>query len=94
MVPYTKFICTVPIGLIKKVQLNEYETDPYFLQLSQNMAIDCLFTFVFSPCYYLNLPVLCQKLFCFDVHKNFLFKTGKFRKKHKSKQTIACHVLA
>ena len=31
------------------VQLNEYETDPYFLQLSQNMATNCLFTFVFFP---------------------------------------------
>ena len=30
------------------VQLNEYETDPYFLQLSQNMSTNCLFTFVFS----------------------------------------------
>ena len=31
------------------VQLNEYQSDPYFLQLSQNMATNCLFTFVFLP---------------------------------------------
>ena len=33
------------------LQLNENETDPYFLQLSQNMATNCLFNFVlcFSP---------------------------------------------
>ena len=35
------------------VQLNEYETAPDFLQLSQNMTSDCLFTFVFFP----SLPV-------------------------------------
>jgi hypothetical protein len=33
----------------KKIQLNEYETVPDFLQLSQNMTSDCLFTFVFFP---------------------------------------------
>ena len=30
-----------------KTQLNEYDTAPYFLQLSQNMKSDCLFTNVF-----------------------------------------------
>jgi hypothetical protein len=34
---------------VAEVQLNEYETAPYFLQLSQRMTIDCLFTFVFFP---------------------------------------------
>ena len=72
------------------VQLNEYETDPYFHQLGQNMVTNCLFTFVFSP----FLPVLRQKLFCFDVQNNFRHKTGKNGEKHKSKQAIACHVLA
>ena len=42
---------------VRALQLNEYDTDPYFLQLSQNMATNCLFTFVF-PRSYLNLPVL------------------------------------
>ena len=57
----------------RKVQLNDYETDPYFLQLSQNMATNYLFDFVFSPVLtsYLNLPVLRQKMFCFDVLNNF-----------------------
>ena len=31
------------------VQYNEYQTDPYFIQLSQNMEANCLFTFVFFP---------------------------------------------
>ena len=34
---------------IYEIQLNEYETALYFLQLSQNMTSDCLFTFVFFP---------------------------------------------
>ena len=33
----------------QKPVVNECETDPYFLQLSQNMATNCLFTFVFFP---------------------------------------------
>jgi hypothetical protein len=45
------------------LQLNEYETAPYSLKLSQNMASNCLFTFVFFPHSHLNLPVLRQKLF-------------------------------
>ena len=62
-------ICTIFL-LGFTIQLNEYETAPYFLQLSQNMTSNCLFTFVFSRSY-LNLPILCQKLFCFDVQNNF-----------------------
>ena len=30
------------------VQLNEYETAPYLIQLSQNLTSDCLLTFVFQ----------------------------------------------
>ena len=30
-------------------KLNKYETDPYFLQLSQKMATNCLLIFVFLP---------------------------------------------
>ena len=41
-----------------------------------------------------NLPVLSLKLFYFDVQNNFQRKTGKLEEKHKSKQTIICHVLA
>ena len=29
--------------------LSEYDSDPYFLQLSQNMATNCLLIFVFLP---------------------------------------------
>ena len=36
-------------SILCHIQLNEFETDPYFLQLSQNMATNCLFTFVFFP---------------------------------------------
>ena len=31
------------------VQLNEYETPPYFIQLSQNLMSDCLLICVFLP---------------------------------------------
>ena len=30
------------IFMIYYVQLNQYETAPYFLQLSQNLKLDCL----------------------------------------------------
>ena len=51
------------LPLNQVLQLNEYETAPYFLQLSQNMTSDCLFTFVFSP----FLP----EFTCFAQKKNF-----------------------
>ena len=60
------------------VQLNEYETAPYFIQFSQN----------------LNLPELNLKLFCSDVQTNFRFSSGKFEGKHRNQQTITCQVLA
>ena len=31
------------------LQLNEYETAPYFIQFSQNLTCDCLLISVFSP---------------------------------------------
>ena len=31
------------------IQLNEYETAPYFIQFSQNLTCDCLFISVFCP---------------------------------------------
>ena len=43
----------------KWLQLNEYETAPYFIQFSQNLTCDCLLISVFSP----NLPELIIKLF-------------------------------
>ena len=36
-------------SIIAKVKHNDYETNPYFLQLSQKMATKCLFIFVFFP---------------------------------------------
>ena len=51
----------------KWVQLNEYETDPYFLQLSQNMTSDCLFTFVFFP----EFTCFAQKIVLFWCSEQF-----------------------
>jgi hypothetical protein len=65
-----------------------------FLQLSQEMAADCLL--LFFPRSYLNLPDLCKRLFCSNVQKKFSQKqvnSGKNGEKHKSKQAIACQVL-
>ena len=56
-----------------ELQLNEYETDPYFLQLSQNVTSDCLFTFVFFPRSYLNL------LTCFEPKIVLNIKTKQVR---------------
>ena len=47
--PSLNEVTGLPIPYSYELQLHEYETDPYFLQLSQNMASDCLFTFVFFP---------------------------------------------
>ena len=47
-VNFCRFIFSFYI-LIEIVQLNEYQIDPCFLELSQNMAANCLFTFVFFP---------------------------------------------
>ena len=33
----------------KVLQLNEYETAPYFVQFSQNLTSDCLLISVFYP---------------------------------------------
>ena len=75
------------------VQLNEYETAPYFLHfLRQKMRRNCLFTFVFSlflPEFTCFVPKI--GFFC-DVQNNFRHKTGKNGEKHKSKQIISCHV--
>ena len=32
-----------------KIQLNDYETAPYFIQFSQNLTCDCLLISEFSP---------------------------------------------
>ena len=69
---------------------------PYFLQLSQNMATNCLFTFVFFPI------LTWVYMFCVENcsdHKNktiFVTKQVNSVKNegNKIKQTISCHVLA
>ena len=37
------------LQIIPFLQLNEYETAPYFIQFSQNLTCDCLLISVFSP---------------------------------------------
>jgi hypothetical protein len=81
----------------KLSQLNDCETDPYFLQLSQNMAINCLFDFVFFPVLtwiYLFCAKNCFVLMFRTIFSAKQVNLGKCGEKHKSKQTIACHVLA
>ena len=47
---------TLITGLM--IKPNEYETDPY----SKTWQLIVCLVLCFSPCSYLNLPVLCQKL--------------------------------
>jgi hypothetical protein len=47
--------------LTKIAQLNKYETDLYFLTLSQHMNTDCLLIYVF---FYRLLRVAILKLWC------------------------------
>ena len=67
------------------IQLNKYETTPYFFLLNQNLSCDCLLICVL-PCFYLNIPDLKQKMFCFDVQN----KNGV---KHRNQQTKTYKVL-
>ena len=49
------------------LQLNEYETAPYFVQFSQNLTCNCLLNFVFFPKFTLAEPKIalfwCSKQF-------------------------------
>ena len=55
-------------------RLNKYKTAPYFFYQTKTWhTIVCWFL-----CFYLNLPDLMLKLFCFDVQNNFRFRSGKF----------------
>ena len=47
-------------------QTNIRQHHIFFLS-NQNLTCDCLLIFVFYPRFYLNLPDLNLKLFCFDV---------------------------
>ena len=81
----------------RDVQLNEYEKSPYFLQLSQNMAYDCMFTYMFFPVL-TWIYLFCAKK-CSEHQNKTMFgakqvNSGKNEEKHNSKQSISCHVLA
>ena len=81
----------------KMVQFNECQTDPCFLQLSQNMPADCLFTFVLFPIL-AWIYLICAKN-CFVLMFKIIFSSkqvnsGKNREKHIRKQTITCQVFA
>jgi hypothetical protein len=60
------------------LQLKEYETVVYFLQLSQNLTWDCLLIFVNSSVF---LPVfaLCAHNFFCDLQNNFISTSCKNR---------------
>ena len=51
-------------------QLNEYETAPYFIQLSKNMTSDCLYISVF----YLFLPVFawCDHKIVLQINTQYM----------------------
>ena len=53
------------------VQLNEYETDLFYLKLSQHMTTDCLLIYGFFTRFYLFLCVVILRLFCTDM-KNLI----------------------
>ena len=44
------------------IQLNVSETDPYFLQLSQNMTTECSLTFVSLPVLTCSEPKIILKV--------------------------------
>ena len=69
-------------NLKTKVQLNEYEKAPYFIQLSQNMTSDCLLICVFT-CFYQFLHDVTMKLFCFDLENSFMITSCKNREINK-----------
>ena len=75
-------VCISEVGIV--VQLNEYETAPYFIQLSQNLTSDCLlflFIYLFLPVFAFcaHKIVLQIKTKQFDYHiMQELVKTGKF----------------
>ena len=56
--------------LAQTLQLNEYETDLYFLQLIQNMATSCLPTFVFFP-FLPEFPCFAPKFVLFWCSEQF-----------------------
>ena len=63
------------------VQLNEYETGPYFIQLSQNLTSDCLLISVYLPvftrCNHKTVLQIKTKQFHDHIMQE-LVKTGKY----------------
>ena len=59
------------------VQLNEYETAPYFIQFSQNLTCELFVDVCVFPLIPPNLSELNLKLFCSDVENNSRFSSGK-----------------
>ena len=75
------------------IQLNEYETAPYFIQFSRNLTSDCLLISVLYPEFTWAEP------WNYFEHQNktisnFRFSSGKFGGKNRNQQTITCQVLA
>ena len=74
------------------IQLNEYETALYFLQLSQNMISDCLFIFVFFPVFtwiYLFWAQNCSKHQIKTIFGAKQVNSGKNGEKHKVNKHLA-----
>ena len=60
----------------RKVQLNEYETVLYFLQLSQNLTWKLISVYL-SACFYQFLHDVLIKLFCRSKQNNFMSTSCK-----------------
>ena len=87
LLPYFyRFWCHYPLITYVNInlQLNEYELDPYFLQPSLNMITDYFFPSVLSP----EFTWFEHKIVLFWFQNNFMLKSGKFRGKHRSKQSV------
>ena len=55
---------------VMHVQLNKYETAPNFIQLNQNLPLECLLIYQFLHDVIINL-------FCFDLQNNFMIRSCK-----------------
>ena len=86
-----------PLLIFQPLQLNQDETAPYFLQLSQNLTLHCLLIYLNFP----EFPSFCMmwsKNCSEDQNETILWshhaKTGEFREIQLNQQTIRCQVLA
>ena len=69
-----------PFKFVLLLQLEEYKTDPKFLELSQNLTTDSVLIYVFCTCCEPEcvLPVL--KIKTKTIHVRSLYKTRKWTK--------------